>query len=99
MCRADGHTYNPVVLPTESPFYLFQYKQGCQEVSGMTSVVEYLLWDDDDKGQPSTADIGVVHPGMIFSNPPKYGNGHATSSRIFYCYYEQDTSFVDTIIG
>ena len=67
----------------------------------MTFVVEYLFWDDDDKPAPSTADIGDVHPGMIFSNPPKYrpSSGKGTWSRIFYCYYELDTTFVDTIIG
>lgn len=89
--RDDGETYNPIVLPTDKPFYLFQYKQGCQEVAGMTFIQEQIQWDDDDKRAPSTADIGDVHPGMIFSNPPDhpYKNSGGTYSIIYYCYYEQ----------
>lgn len=97
--RSDGEVYNSIVLPTETPFYMFQYKHGCQEVHGMTYNVEKLLWDDDDKPAPSTAAIGDVHPGMIFSNPPKYNNHAGTSSTIFYCYYEQDQYFIGAIVG
>ena len=33
-CREDGSTKNPIFLPTESPFYLIQYHEACQEVGG-----------------------------------------------------------------
>ncbi|KAK3585067.1 hypothetical protein CHS0354_004251 [Potamilus streckersoni] len=97
-CRSDGNAFDPIVLPIDGPFYLFRYKQGCQRVRDMDVTEEYLLFDDDDKPPPSTADIGPVHPGMIFENPPRYPGG-GTSSRIFYCYYHHLGSIVSSIIG
>jgi len=101
-CRYDGETYHAIDLPFQKPFYLFQYKGGCQEVRGMTSSVESVLFDDEDSVNPTTAAIGNVHPNMMFSNAPQIFNCPAhncgSGSRMYYCYYEYDTSSA-VIIG
>lgn len=57
----------------------------------MTTVEEYIHWDDDDKSSPTGA-IGDVHPGMVFTHPP-----HGTT--VYYCYYEIDQSSTSIIVG
>lgn len=96
-CRSDGDNYNAITLPTETPFYLFQYKNGCQDVRGMTYSVEYIDWDDEDDKATTSASIGVVHPGMRFCKPPSYP-GCGTGSIIYYCYYKKD-AHIQTIVG
>ena len=61
----------------------------------MTSTVEQTVFDDEDSNDPTHADIGNVHPNMVFCNPPKYYNpssGCGTSSTIYYCYYKAESS-------
>ncbi|XP_053406245.1 uncharacterized protein LOC123545505 isoform X2 [Mercenaria mercenaria] len=94
-CRSDGEALHEVVLPTEKPFYLFQYKNGCQAVRGMTTSEEYILWDDEDSKTRTSAAIGAVHPGMNFCNDSPCG---FTGSYIYYCYYKRNNQ-VPNIIG
>ena len=82
--RSDALPTEPIVLPTDSPFYLFQYKRDqCQKVANMQVTEEWLRWDDEDFVTPSKSEIGAVHPGMEFWNEPTGASG----SQIYYCYY------------
>jgi hypothetical protein len=83
-CRSDGMPTEAIVLPTDKPFYLFQYKRDvCQKVANMQVTEEWLRWDDEDFKTPSKSEIGTVHPGMEFWNEPTGASG----SEIYYCYY------------
>ncbi|KAH3701576.1 uncharacterized protein LOC127860098 isoform X2 [Dreissena polymorpha] len=87
-CRSDGMPTEAIILPTDKPFYLFQYKRDvCQKVANMHVVEEWLRWDDEDFKTPSNSEIGSVHPGMEFWNEPTGASG----SEIYYCYYSPQT--------
>jgi len=83
-CRSDALPTEPIVLPTDKPFYLFQYKRDmCQKVADMQVTEEWLRFDDEDFKTPSESEIGQVHPGMEFWNQATGASG----SEIYYCYY------------
>ena len=82
--RSDALPTEPIVLPTDSAFYLFQYKRDkCQKVANMQVAEEWVRWDDEDFVTPSKSEIGAVHPGMEFWNQLNAASG----SEIYYCYY------------
>ncbi|XP_071950813.1 uncharacterized protein [Antedon mediterranea] len=74
-CKVDGFAENAIYLPTDSPFYLFPYKNICQSVEGANVNMEYFRWDteDDDNGDYA----GGYYP---------YKTTH-NNHRIYYCYY------------
>ncbi|XP_052803161.1 uncharacterized protein LOC128233501 [Mya arenaria] len=83
-CRSDGMPTEAIVLPTDKPFYLFQYTRDvCQKVANMHVAEEWLRWDDEDFKTPSDSKIGAVHPEMQFWNEATGASG----SEIYYCYY------------
>ncbi|KAK3585063.1 hypothetical protein CHS0354_004247 [Potamilus streckersoni] len=83
-CRSDGLPTAPIILPTDKPFYLFQYKRDvCQQVANMVVTEEWLRWDDEDFVTPSKSEIGAIHPGMEFWNQATGASG----SEIYYCHY------------
>lgn len=83
-CRNDGMPTEAIVLPTDKPFYLFQYKSDvCQKVANMQVSEEWLRFDDEDFKTPSDSEIGAVHPGMEFWNQATGASG----SEIYYCHY------------
>ncbi|WAR05806.1 hypothetical protein MAR_021175 [Mya arenaria] len=82
--RSDGMPTEAIVLPTDKPFYLFQYTRDvCQKVANMHVAEEWLRWDDEDFKTPSDSKIGAVHPEMQFWNEATGASG----SEIYYCYY------------
>ena len=86
--RSDGMPTEAVVLPSDSPFYLFQYKRDmCQKVANMQVHEEWLRWDDEDFLTPSKSELGAVHPGMEFWNEATGASG----SEIYYCHYTPQT--------
>lgn len=83
-CRSDGLSTEPIILPTDKPFYLFQYKRDvCQKVANMQVDEQWLRWDDEDFKTPSDSERGAVYPGMEFWNEATGASG----SQIYYCYY------------
>ncbi|RUS88931.1 hypothetical protein EGW08_003267, partial [Elysia chlorotica] len=57
----------PMVLPTESPFFLYRFGGTCQQVQGMQVTPEYIDIDTEDTingdaGHGMHADV-VIHPG------------------------------------
>ncbi|XP_052803159.1 uncharacterized protein LOC128233500 [Mya arenaria] len=83
-CRSDGMPTEAIVLPTDTPFYLFQYKRDvCQKVVNMNVAEQFIRWDDEDFKTPSDSEIGTVHPGMQYWNKATGESG----SEIYYCYY------------
>lgn len=87
-CRSDGLPTEPIILPTDRPFYLFQYKRDvCQKVANMKVSEEWLRFDDEDFKTPSNSELGAVHPGMEFWNEATGASG----SEVYYCYYEPQT--------
>ncbi|KAL4221820.1 hypothetical protein ACF0H5_020074 [Mactra antiquata] len=99
-CRSDGYTYSAISLPMEKPFYLFQYKHGCQEVKDMTTTEEYLLWDDEDSNNPTHASVGSVNPNLHLCNSPKYTRctvGGGTYSTLIYCHYQKTPPAVSVV--
>lgn len=83
-CRSDGMPTEPIVLPTDQPFYMFQGKREvCQKVANMQVSEEWLRFDDEDFKTPSNSAISDVHPAMEFWNQPTGASG----SEIYYCYY------------
>lgn len=83
-CRNDGMPTEAIILPTDKPFYMFQYSRDvCQKVADMQVTEEWLRWDDEDFKTPSNSEIGKVHPGMEFWNQATGSSG----SEIYYCFY------------
>ncbi|XP_021343358.1 uncharacterized protein LOC110443459 [Mizuhopecten yessoensis] len=85
-CRSDGSYVNPIILPTDKPFYLFKNKRGCQHVHGMVAKEEYVRLDNEDMptssyGQ-SSAGYGP-HPAVDIV---RY---HDTTSTLHFCYYSK----------
>ncbi|RWS29721.1 relaxin receptor-like protein [Leptotrombidium deliense] len=81
-CREDGNPDMPIKLPTETPFYLLQFGEKCQEVEGMTETEHFFHFEEPD---------------VIFgSNEVKFQESHprveiALFDRgltLHYCYYD-----------
>ncbi|KAL3858567.1 hypothetical protein ACJMK2_008843 [Sinanodonta woodiana] len=51
-CRDDGLVTNDIVLPRKNPFVLYMAtgETKCQAVKGMTSSIQYLVFNDDKSG-------------------------------------------------
>ncbi|GFS08167.1 apextrin [Elysia marginata] len=81
-CCKNTRPYDiPMVLPTESPFYLYRYNGFCQEVLGMRVEREYIDIDTEDV-QNGDAGHGV-HPDIVIQK------GQPT--RIEICYYTKES--------
>ncbi|XP_068728132.1 uncharacterized protein [Montipora capricornis] len=75
-CQSDGNKNDPVLLPTETPFYLFPYKSPiCQMVKWAVLTLEWIYYDtedfsnDDNRGGAYPYDASTKHP------------------TLYYCYY------------
>ncbi|XP_066283103.1 uncharacterized protein [Branchiostoma lanceolatum] len=75
-CRNDGNANTRILLPNRSPFYLFRYMQGCQQVAGMNVKEEYFHWDDEDDNNGNRR--RGWHP---------YDDGDSNNHKLHYCYY------------
>ena len=65
-CRNDGQYTQPMVLPTDKPFYLYRYGGHCQQVLGMKVHDDWIHWDDErhhnhDKCTGNTPDATRCH--------------------------------------
>lgn len=76
-CRTDGNKDNPILLPSERPFFLLAYESPkCQMVKWVTASPEWIYYDTeeernaDDRGGAFPYHAGVKHP------------------TIYYCYYQ-----------
>ncbi|KAL3858615.1 hypothetical protein ACJMK2_008886 [Sinanodonta woodiana] len=51
-CRDDGLVTNDIVMPRKNPFVLYMVtgETKCQAVKGMTSSIQYLVFNDDKSG-------------------------------------------------
>lgn len=53
-CRQDGDPNQEIVLPTDTPFVLYQTRErGCQKVAGMGVRELYMHMDNEDSGSRS----------------------------------------------
>ncbi|XP_074641272.1 uncharacterized protein LOC141899021 [Tubulanus polymorphus] len=78
-CRNDGDINQPIVLPTDVPFYLFQKDpRGCQSVDGMHAFQEWFYYDTEDTDNADESKGAVPHAN-------RFGTGY----KLFYCYYEK----------
>ena len=75
-CKDDGDKNTPILLPSESPFFLLAYKsEKCQMVKWATASVEWIYYDTenaknkDGRGGAFPYEAGKEHP------------------KIYYCYY------------
>ena len=50
-CMTGGSASDQIILPSQSPFYLFSYGDICQEVQGMDVSLEWFTWDYEDTGE------------------------------------------------
>ncbi|XP_041480231.1 uncharacterized protein LOC121427751 isoform X1 [Lytechinus variegatus] len=76
-CREDGTPRTPIILPTDSSFYLIRFHSACQEVVDMTVTAEYLEWATE------TADPELWQEGQY----PRPGNT-GQNVKINYCFYQ-----------
>ncbi|KAK3597977.1 hypothetical protein CHS0354_042329 [Potamilus streckersoni] len=76
-CRNDGLPTEPIVLPSDRPFYLFQYTRGCQIISGMNIAEEFVDFNTEDLFNKD--EVHGAHP---------YDDGESTRHRLHLCYYE-----------
>ncbi|XP_033103765.1 uncharacterized protein LOC117106502 [Anneissia japonica] len=74
-CQNDGFTTNQIYLPTDSPFYLFPFKNQCQQVVGMTASMEWFYFDNENTSNDDYK-IGYY----------PYSDGDK-AHKIRYCYY------------
>ena len=75
-CKTDGDKNTPILLPSESPFYLLAYKsEKCQMVKWAIASAEWIYYDTEDfdnedgRGGAFPYDAGKENP------------------KIYYCYY------------
>ena len=75
-CRTDGAKNEPILLPTETPFFLLAYgSDKCQMVKWAIASLEWIYYDtedfsnNDDRGGAYPYNAGIKHP------------------QIYYCYY------------
>ena len=75
-CRTDGNKNDPIVLPSEKPFFLLAYESPtCQMVKWATVRPEWIYYDTEERRNADNRsgafpyDAGVKHP------------------TIYYCYY------------
>jgi len=77
-CRNDAHPTNPIILPTDRPFYLMQnHPDGCQHVRNMQVQAEWVYWDDED----------VRNDDSESGSYPYRGGATNRNQRLNYCYY------------
>lgn len=77
-CHTKGKWFQPILLPTEKPFYLLPYgSRNCQRVKGAISSLEYIEYDTEDDNNLDEFNGSHVYADKIKSLP-----------RIFYCYYQ-----------
>ncbi|CAL4137104.1 unnamed protein product, partial [Meganyctiphanes norvegica] len=83
-CRNDESRSTPMDLPTGGRFYLFPYSYPqCQQVTGMTSRLEWIRFDTED-GFRSSQDESYVsgnHPYVVIRDY------HRKDPKIYYCFY------------
>lgn len=78
-CRADGVTHQPIVLPSDEPFYLLKHGDECQEVENMNVKEEWVYWSGESSFNLDSE--GGIYPKIERSKSP------FTFTRLFYCYY------------
>lgn len=78
-CSTTGKASKSINLPNTKPFYLLAYgSPQCQKVAGTRSSMEFIKFDDNDKGGQSG--FGGAHP---------FGpNEDLFNTKVYYCYYE-----------
>ena len=78
-CRTDGDNDNPILLPSESPFYLLAYESAkCQMVKWSVVSLEWIYFDTEDWNNQDQADGAYPHDAG--KAPPT----------IYYCYYRSE---------
>ena len=80
-CSTTGNVESEIVLPTEKPFYLFPYGSStCQKVKKMRSSLEFIKFDEEDKGGIETSARGFYPHGV---------RPQEKDHTFYLCYYEQ----------
>ena len=75
-CRTDGNKSDPVLLPSQTPFFLLAYGSAeCQMVKWAIASLEWIFFDTEDN--QNTDEAGGAYPFEA-------GIKHPT---IYYCYY------------
>ena len=74
-CKTGGDVSAPIALPSHSPFYLFPYTTQCQQVQGMDTVAEWVVWRVD---RFKYAYLNGNHPDVSYDS---------TKLDLGYCYY------------
>lgn len=75
-CRTDGDKDDPILLPTQSPFFLLAYESAkCQMVKWAVASLEWIYYytrnvEDDQRNGSYPYNGGTMHP------------------TIYYCYYQ-----------
>ncbi|XP_065670400.1 uncharacterized protein LOC100210679 isoform X1 [Hydra vulgaris] len=87
-CSTKGDVNAHISLPNLKPFYLMAYGSPlCQRVTGTRASMEFIKFDDNDKGSESK--FGGSHP---------YGpNEDLFNTKIYYCYYEPGEESTDDL--
>lgn len=75
-CRNDGDPNDPIYLPRARPFYLYRYNGTCQEVVGLKTTPEYVIFDTDNSNMDAYEND--FHP-----------DGSINNVRIELCYYSE----------
>ncbi|CAB4040085.1 Hypothetical predicted protein, partial [Paramuricea clavata] len=79
-CSTTGKAESEIVLPTEKPFYLFPYGDtACQKVKKMRSSLEFVKFDEEDRGEIETSARGFYPYGV---------QPREKDHTIYLCYYE-----------
>ena len=80
-CRDDGSPKHPILLPTEVPFVLYQYKRmGCQKVSGMS--VKRIVINSDDENRKNRDWCRGYYP---------FNDKCSKDQRLYLCYYSRNS--------
>ncbi|KAK3760611.1 hypothetical protein RRG08_058609 [Elysia crispata] len=76
-CIKSGAYSSPMVLPTETPFYLYRYQSPCQVIAGMKVQLDYF-------------EIGVESRSNAASGACPYSIFKTKSRRFELCYYSKE---------
>lgn len=78
-CNTKGNKSQPIDLPLDKPFYLLAYNsKRCQSVNGAIASIEYIKWDDEDRGN-TNAHSAVIPYGV---------NLDPWDTTMYFCYYD-----------
>ena len=78
-CNTKGNKSLPIDLPLDKPFYLLAYNsKKCQSVNGAIGSIEYIKWDDEDRG--NTNAHSAVIPYGVSLDP--------WDTTMYFCYYD-----------